>query len=126
MKKKDYKKALDLAFKLDYLCPNNTSIQRYIMMCAIKSNKIDTAENYYQKTIQSNDIQTSDILIGGHLAWIQGDIKRAVERYKQLKGYPTADLGDLFNENNDVLLNNNINRYSIQCMIDYVKIFIGI
>ncbi|MBQ0090077.1 MAG: hypothetical protein KBT27_12195, partial [Prevotellaceae bacterium] len=114
--KKDYKKALDLAFKLDYLCPNNTSIQRYIMMCAIKSNKIDTAENYYQKTIQSNDIQTSDILIGGHLAWIQGDIKRAVERYKQLKGYPTADLGDLFNENNDVLLNNNINRYSIQCM----------
>lgn len=111
--------ALQYFFKLDFIEPENLRTWRAIAWCSFMLKKLDQAMKYYEKIIQKNGV-APDYLNAGHLAWILGDMKRAIEFYDKsckLSGSKALFL-DVFNKDKEFLLQNGISDYDIALMYD--------
>ena len=77
---------------------------------------------YYEKIIEKNGV-APDYLNTGHVAWSQGDMKKAISLYTkscQLAGSSTLFL-DIFNKDKEYLIKNGINEHDIALMYDLLQ-----
>jgi tetratricopeptide (TPR) repeat protein len=78
---KEYEKALNYYFKVEMLNSNNTRAWRSIAWCAFLSRKLDVAERYYARILETKP-NAHDYLNAGHVALCLEQTKRSVELYK--------------------------------------------
>lgn len=80
--KEDYETALKYYFKVEYLKPDLVKVQRPIGWCSFLLNRTEQAARYFNKVIDT-DGQRSDYVNLGHCLWVQGNVKGAIEKYKE-------------------------------------------
>lgn len=84
---KIFDEAFKRLFKADYLQPDSPKAKRALAWCSLLSGKFEQAERHYAAILANEHLRTpSDFLNAGHTAWLLGDVKKAVERYRQAKG----------------------------------------
>lgn len=92
----DYAQAFNYLFKADYLHPGELKTIRGLAWCSLATGKYEQAEKYYAKILEtSQQVQKSDYLNAGHTAWLMGNVKLAVSRYRQATAGADPDYGFL-------------------------------
>ncbi|NDW12371.1 hypothetical protein D0T50_05640 [Bacteroides sp. 214] len=114
-----YEDALKLFFKLDFLSPENLKVWRAIGWCSFVTAKLEQAMRYYERILE-NSPQAPDYLNAGHVAWCQGDLKKAIAHYTQsLNTISTrTEFVDLFNKDKEYLIKLGIQEDDIPLMQD--------
>ena len=84
---KIFDEAFKRLFKADNLHPDSPKAKRALAWCSLWSGNFEQAERHYAAILANEHLRTpSDFLNAGHTAWLLGDVKKAVERYRQAKG----------------------------------------
>lgn len=78
-----YKEALKHLFKVDYLQKSPTKVTRAIGWCCLLTKDLEKAERHYQKLLNGTEATASDWLNMGHVYYMGGHIKKAIENYKE-------------------------------------------
>ena len=77
---KRYDEALNAYYKADFLSGGGPRCWRPIAWCLMQSGRADQAAGYYDRLLAAEPI-LDDFLNAGHVAWLQGQPRRAVELY---------------------------------------------
>jgi tetratricopeptide (TPR) repeat protein len=80
LEQKEYNKALNYYFKVDYLDTKGTKARRPIAWCSFLAGKYDQAASWYQKIID-NKPTALDYLNAAHVYWAKGNLQKAIELY---------------------------------------------
>lgn len=76
-----YSDALNCYYKAEFLFPASPRIWRPIAWCLVLTRRYDQAEKYYDKLLAEEKPIIEDYLNAGHLKWLQGRLRQAVEVY---------------------------------------------
>jgi tetratricopeptide (TPR) repeat protein len=81
---KQFEKALNSFFKVEYLQEGKKNIRlwRYITRCSLYCKKLDQADKYCTKAMES-DLSHEMYLLEGHIAWAQNRTSKAIDCYTQ-------------------------------------------
>lgn len=115
-----YDDAMHEFFKAEYLNPDMTAATRAIAWCSILTDDIKQARKYYDKLLLKEE-QGEDLLNAGHAAWIDGDIKAAVELYS--RAYAELKREEFLKRmqyDKEILKTHGISNYDITFMSDIV------
>ena len=116
----EYAEALQYFFKMDFLDNHSLKAWRGIAWCSFMTEKYEQAERYCMKLTQDKQVSASDWLNAGHVAWAQGQLKTAAERYGKaisLCENKTQFL-ELFDKDRDTLVRHGIRKEDIPLMLD--------
>ncbi len=80
MELKRYSEALNAYYKAEFLFPDNPKTWRPIAWCSMLLGRLEQAEQYTRQ-ILSSEPTLNDYLNAGHVAWLMGQRRQAVERY---------------------------------------------
>jgi tetratricopeptide (TPR) repeat protein len=114
-----FDEAIRYFFKLDFIDPDNTRTWRAIAWCSFMLRKNEQAMKFYNMIIEKDGV-APDYLNAGHVAWCQGDVKKAIALYTrscELSGSKNLFL-ELFNKDKEYLVKNGIDEYDIALMHD--------
>lgn len=115
-----YDDAMHEFFKAEYLNPDMTAATRAIAWCSILTNDIKQARKYYDKLLLEEE-QGEDLLNAGHAAWIDGDIKAAVELYSRAYAeLKREEFLKRMQSDKEILKTHGISNYDITFMSDIV------
>lgn len=116
-----YEEALQYFFKLDFIENNSIKAWRAIGWCSFVSGKYEQAMKYYEKILDFKPIAT-DYLNAGHVAWILGNIEKAVDFYGKaaLESSSRETFWEMFNKDKDTLIKLGIDEKNIPLMIDLI------
>lgn len=116
-----YEEALQYFFKLDFIENNSIKAWRAIGWCSFVSGKYEQAMKYYEKILNFKPIAT-DYLNAGHVAWILGNIEKAVDFYGKaaLESSSRETFWEMFNKDKDTLIKLGIDEKNIPLMIDLI------
>ena len=78
-----YSDALNCYYKAEFLFQGSPRIWRPVAWCLVLTGRYDQAEKYYDKLLAEEKPIIEDYLNAGHLKWLQGQLRRAVELYAQ-------------------------------------------
>lgn len=76
-----YSDALNCYYKAEFLFQGSARIWRPIAWCLMLNRRYDQAEKYYDKLLAEEKPIIEDYLNAGHLNWLQGRLRQAVELY---------------------------------------------
>ena len=119
---KRYDDALQYFFKLDFLENDCMKAWRGIGWCSFVSGKHEQAMKYYDKLLAAKPLAT-DYLNAGHVAWVLGNIEKAVGLY----GKAMAESGskdaflEIFDRDRNSLLKQGIAGEEIPLMLDMIE-----
>ena len=115
-----YDDAMHEFFKAEYLNPDMTAATRAIAWCSILTDDIKQARKYYDKLLLKEE-QGEDLLNAGHAAWIDGDIKAAVELYgRAYAELKREEFLKRMQSDKEILKTHGISNYDITFMSDIV------
>lgn len=124
LKMENYDAALKHYFKIEYMQPDSTSVIRPIAWCYFATGVFDKSEKYYQKVFRQ-DPNYYDYVNYGHLKWVTGDRKGAIENYllsiSEFKKFTFKDLQKTMDEDVSVLVDQGIEKEEISLMMDYLR-----
>jgi tetratricopeptide (TPR) repeat protein len=114
-------------YKLEFSGVNHQANLRAIAWCALKMNDLQEAQKYYTRIIEESTHATwEDYLNAGHVAWLQGDIRSAINLYTEyVRRYATArpnstDIMQPFVQDGDILRKGGISDSDINIMYDLI------
>lgn len=114
-----YEEALNNFFKLDFMEYNCVKAWRGIGWCSFVCKKSEQAMKYYEKVIEKKALPI-DYLNAGHVAWVLGDIEKAISLYsKSIHSFGSKDLFlEIFYKDEDYLITQDIAKEDIPLMLD--------
>lgn len=114
-----YEEALNYFFKLDFIENNSIKAWRGIGWCSFVIRKNEQAMKYYEKIIEHKPLAI-DFMNAGHVAWVMGDIQKAVNMYsKAITASGSRDrFLDMFQKDEEPLLKQGIREEDIPLMLD--------
>jgi tetratricopeptide (TPR) repeat protein len=118
----DYQQALKHYFKIEYLNPGNQHILRPIAWCYFALGDLEKSDRYFAKVFE---LQPGyyDYINYGHVQWALGNKKDAVELYIQSLRDLNFEMNDFLKtmvEDQQLLIQNGINKKDIPLMLDYL------
>lgn len=121
-----YEEALNYFFKLDFMESDCIKAWRGIAWCSFICAKYKQAMKYYEKIIEQRPLSI-DYLNAGHVAWVMGDIQKAIALYS--KSITTngnrEQFIDIFYKDKETLLQRGILEEDIPLMLDLVDDEVG-
>lgn len=124
MDNKNFKEAMKYFFKVEYLAPDNIKVHRPIAWCSFVLAKHENAKKYFEKVISKEGNQ-NDYMNLGHVNWVMGDKKKAIENYRLSLTKSNSDyiwFSREMEEDKAHLLEFNISEFDIALMLDYLRI----
>lgn len=117
MEQNNFHEALQCFYKMDLVEDNNVKAWRGIAWCNFMLDKLEQAEQYYNKLIclQPN---SNDWLNAGHVAWCNGNIKSAIERYQKAAGHDFPLFRTLYLKDRDLMQQKGISNTDYLLMLD--------
>ena len=119
---KDYDSALKYYFKVEYNDLENKTILKPIAWCYFVQGKYDQSKKYFDK-ISTGKMTGNDYINAGHLALCMGDRISALEYYRKsiiVGKMDKSDFLDIFNDDADILIANNIDPDDLPIITDYL------
>lgn len=116
-----FDEALKYFFKLDFLEPDSIKAWRAIGWCSFMTFKNDQAMKYYDKVTEQQP-QPVDYLNAGHVAWVSGNLEKALSHYsKAVELYGGKDpFLEAFRKDEEFLIERGIVRSDIPLVLDLI------
>ena len=116
----EHAEALQYFFKMDFLDNHSIKAWRGIAWCSFVSGKYEQAERYCTKLTQDKQASAADWLNAGHVAWAQGQLKLAAERYGKAISLceSKTQFLELFDKDRGILVRHGIRKEDIPLMLD--------
>ena len=114
---KQYEEALQCFFKLDFLEENSIKAWRGIGWCSFILKKTEQAGKYYQKVLEVKPTSV-DYMNAGHIAWVAGDIEKAISFYQKSSGVNREAFLELFRKDEEYLREQGIKKDDVSLMLD--------
>jgi tetratricopeptide (TPR) repeat protein len=114
--------ALQYFFKLELADESNIKAWRGIAWCSLLQRKDEQTVKYYEKILSATP-NAADYLNAGHMYWIQGDLPRALQLYKEA-AKRMADhniLHKAFENDTRFLVSQGINADDIPLVVDMIE-----
>lgn len=114
--------ALTYFFKVEYLNPESPKAWRAIAWCSFLTGKYEQAMKYYEK-LMNKETQLHDYLNAGHVAWVSGEMGKAVKLYATSLAMSSnrEEFINLFKKDEEELLAQGIKEEDIPLMLDLLK-----
>jgi len=120
---KQYEKALDHYFRVEFLAPDNKKVLRPIAWCCFVLNKPDMAKSYMNTILQSEPT-AHDYINAGHIEYCHHNKTKAMDYYRKALSDQLMTF-ERFNEildfDKEYLLGNGVNPEEIPMIIDYLR-----
>lgn len=119
---KRHEEALKYYFKVEYLAPSNQKIQRPIAYISLLLGKFETAENYFTKLLEQNNAPLDKLHLA-HVYLCNNEREKALTTYTQgaQEFRNMAHFRSAFEEDRDVLRNNQIEDREINLLLDIIQ-----
>ncbi len=124
---REYEKALNHYFRVEYNDPGNLKILRPIAYCYFALGKFDESEKYYER-LSAGKLTAHDLINMGHLALCRGRKKEAIDLYRQsiISGEITKEqFMSIFAEDRNLLVSLGVNNDDLPILLDYLLFAIG-
>ena len=122
----DYEQALNTYFKVELLDSKGTKAQRPIAWTAFLLRKYELAQKYYNQILERKPT-IHDFLNAGHVDLCAGNMKEAIEHYKQAV-YKENDFelfAMLFEADRESLMNHGVDAKIFPFLFDQIKYGVG-
>ena len=115
--------ALKLLYKLNYLYPDDQSVNRVLGWALTLSGKYEQAEKMYCQLLAEENPQPADMLNNGYCLWLSGNIVTAISMFRQFISTQGDDGIDIEKEfmhgtEHELLLQHGITDTDIRLMLD--------
>lgn len=120
----DIQKALANYYHADYVKPDRQSSWRALAWAELLNDNKTKSLGYYEKIIHSDKSTANDNLNAGHLYYLTGNLKKAVECYKacaKAKDFGVEKLEESIRQDLDVIEKAGGNAQELNLLIDKVK-----
>lgn len=117
-----YEEALKHFFRVEYESPGNVKVLRPIAWCYLVTGRFGEAERYFERLAETG-LTPFDRINMGHLAFCQGELRKASEKYISALsgGEMTAEAFiNIFNDDIPVLTSNGVSADDLPIVLDYV------
>lgn len=117
-----YEEALKHFFRVEYESPGNVKVLRPIAWCYLVTGRFGEAERYFERLAETG-LTPFDRINVGHLAFCQGELRKASEKYISALsgGEMTAEAFiNIFNDDIPVLTSNGVSADDLPIVLDYV------
>ena len=121
---KEYDKALEHYFKVEFLAPDNKKVLRPIAWCSFTTGKLDIASNYSSLLLEC-DPGAHDFINAGHLALCSGDKPGAIVMYTKSLGKNEISFEEflsVFSHDEPYLIQNGVDKNEIPLLLDYLRV----
>ena len=121
-----YDEALQKFFQLDLMESNSPKIWRAIGWCSFMQGKYEQSINYFKKAINQKPLP-NDTMNLGHVYLVQGQLKKAIELYKEASMQMKSDakdfgsFNDVFREDEKLLKEKGIDPQLFPLILDLVS-----
>ncbi|HUX97815.1 MAG TPA: hypothetical protein VMV47_18940 [Bacteroidales bacterium] len=118
----DYDKALKYYFRVEYKEPDNLKILRPIAYCYFALDRFDDSEKYYDR-LSAGKLTAHDLINKGHLALCKGNMREAVDLYRQsiISDEITSDqFMNIFSGDQELLIALGVNPDDLPILLDYL------
>lgn len=114
-----YEEALNHFFKLDFMESDCIKAWRGIGWCSFVIGKLEQATAYYNKVIEKKPLPV-DYLNAGHVAWVSGEIEKAIGFYSRSREMSENKeiFLEMFNKDKNYLIKKGIAEDDIPLMLD--------
>ena len=109
-------------FRLDYQHPNDMNVKRILAWAMLTDKSLDKAAQLYESLLSTSPAN-EDYLNAGYCQWAKGDMKRAVELFREWmrkSGNDTEQLLDEFRNDTDTLKKYGISETDCYLMLSLV------
>lgn len=109
-------------FRLDYQYPNDMNVKRILAWAMLSDKSLDKAAQLYESLLSTTP-GNEDYLNAGYCQWAKGDVKRAVELFREWmrkSGNDTEQLLDEFRNDTDTLRKYGISETDCYLMLSLV------
>lgn len=109
-------------FRLDYQYPNDMNVKRILAWAMLTDKSLDKAAQLYESLLSTSPAN-EDYLNAGYCQWAKGDMKRAVELFREWmrkSGNDTEQLLDEFRNDTDTLKKYGISETDCYLMLSLV------
>lgn len=109
-------------FRLDYQYPNDLNVKRILAWAMLTDKSLDKAAQLYESLLSTTPAN-EDYLNAGYCQWAKGDMKRAVELFREWmkkSGNDTEQLLDEFRNDTDTLRKYGISETDCYLMLSLV------
>ena len=106
-------------FRLDYQYPNDMNVKRILAWAMLSDKSLDKAAQLYESLLSTTPAN-EDYLNAGYCQWAKGDVKRAVELFREWmrkSGNDTEQLLDEFRNDTDTLMKYGISETDCYLML---------
>ena len=118
MEQEKYEEALQHFYQLDLTKEDNLKAWRGIAWCSFALGKLEQARKYCDKALAIKP-NGNDWLNAGHIAWCQGDFKRALQCYRQANSL-TDDFRGLYLTDIEMMESKGFSKTELQLMLDII------
>lgn len=116
--------ALANFYHADYVSPDKKSTWRALAWAELVNKNIEKSRFYYDKLLADSSPSTNDLLNSGHLYYLSGDVKKALESYKQCitsPGYNLKKLEEDISKDMPVILEAGGKENEVLLILDKIK-----
>lgn len=120
----DIENALANYYHADYVRPDHVSSWRAIAWAEMLNHNFEKSEAFYRKILSSNECNATDYLNSGHIHFLNGNLKEALECYKKSarhSGFSIEKLEKALWEDQKVIEKLGGNATDLSLLIDKVK-----
>ena len=118
MEQEKYEEALQHFYQLDLTKEDNLKAWRGIAWCSFALGKLEQARKYCDKALAIKP-NGNDWLNAGHIAWCQGDFKRALLCYRQANSL-SDDFRGLYLTDLEMMVNKGFSKTELQLMLEII------
>lgn len=119
----EYDRALNSYYKIELMDRNGKKAWRPIAWTSLLSKKYDVAQKYYEQILTDKPTE-HDYLNAGHVELCQGNLKKALNLYKQVVAINNQDIDLfvlLFEEDKDVLIELGVDEALVPMLFDQLR-----
>jgi tetratricopeptide (TPR) repeat protein len=120
---KEYEKALEYYYKVEFLAEENKKVLRPIAWCLFVLGNYNKAKEYFERLME-NQANKYDFMNLGHVEWCLGNRKAALKNYKLSLSRDDNNMKLFmagFEEDKKYLMQAGIETREINFMLDYLK-----
>jgi len=115
-----YSDAMDELFQLNYEHPDEPQVKRILAWVLLMQKRDEQALRYYEDLIESKKVLESDKLNAAFCYWFMGNIKRAVELFRQYTRTNHTSLEVAFIEDEELLKIHEVSDFDRQLIMELV------
>ena len=120
----NYESALKYYFKVEFLDPSNKQVWKPIAWCCFVLGKFEVSEKYYLKLLSQEAVNHLDVMSYGHLLWVMGRKREALEKYKLSLRSQNASIKlfiEYFEQEVEYLKRHGIDEIEISVLLDQLR-----